>query len=528
MDASYANERLSLWCLRANRGLKQLIIRLPDDSTWWDVAWMSRRCHQLRHTLLHLDGGANMQVIAFRASELSGFSFAALSCFCDSFLRPSVQTGYLNSRTQSVLCDIQIPWVLFPISSGFLQYFAAVDQLRISSFPANRLLQANLQHEFAELTRTHLSGPTQPMYSDPRMPARTRSMQLHTLAMLPGSRPPLFSHLCELSLTQCQADASFYYLLASAAPSLEFLHISNVGWWPSDLRQIPPEEYFSPADPDYLTNHPDLDEEDLDEWHPGRNRCCIVLHRLKEFRQSGPKTVSWWQSDVLHTPGVPDVYMPDLRSCILRDQDRLDQAAEPRITQSPRRQQALHFQIEAGELAEVLEGFDEEGDFNNNLPPLTALWNLLSSSSCIQVLDLSGSVVSDISLRQAFRFAPALKSLAMRDMPDLTEWAGRALAYLPQLEQLDLRGTDISAVSVAKTHEALRDRGGGLKRVQMDDPGPFYEDEVGYVTHVAFTWLDYIGVIDDWPARAYTKSQLKQPWADRNLLEETPLSSLEG
>lgn len=521
MDSDFALDKLKAWCARSNHTLARLHLALRSNAQGWSIEWMHDRMAALRKILLDADGGRQLEYLSFSAVDLSGFAYVALSCFCEHLLRPNPSTGYLCNPRLSTQCDIKVPFYLFPVGQAFLHHFAAVDHVQLVSKPP-RILPISDQVEFIKLSGNYLANPSRPVLGHPAAPSQNQSLLLAGVNFLPTLVAPDCSNLCELTLQHCQIGRAFFYMLQSAAPQLESLTTSSLGLWYGDLRDFRPDEFFHPGgvlvtDEEGGMELAAVDEEDLDEWDVARDRYCITLPNLKELRAQGHKMPAWWQADAADQHGQPDIYMPALEAVILHDLDTLDEVATPRVGQSPRRQKALEYQLEAGELPELLE---EAGDdeLSAVFPPLAALWNITSVAAGLRHLDLSRCVLTDHNLHSALRFAGSLRSLVLCDMPDISDYGGTALCYLPQLQQLDIRGTDINAYTIAKVYEAIRDVGlGRLEDVLMDDPGPFYENEYAYRAHVAYTWLEWIGVARDWQSRVYPRAWQKRPWEDRDL-----------
>lgn len=513
IDSPLAVEKLRAWCMRANRSLAILNICLSPDSQDWSVDWMQQRASDIRRTILDFDGGANVSWLTFNAFDLSVFSYVAFACFCEHLLRPDAGTGYLCNPRVITQCDVKVPFHLFPVAKGFLHYFAAIDNVQILSKPAAPI-DLTQQVDFFKVSSTCLAGPSQPMFGDLMGQSKTQFLNLFGLNLLHNIFTPDCSNLCDLQLSNCQIGRAFFYMLQNAAPQLETLTTINLSIWAPDLQILQAEEFYQEGQT-LAEDSVVEDEEDLDEWDLARNRVCITLPNLKELRGRGRRMPAWWQADMSEHPGQPDVYMPALQIAIFDDLDTLDDAATPRVTQCPRRRRVLEMQLEAGEVPEFL---DDEEDISLAFPPLPALWNITSVAQGLCHLDISRCFLSDQSLHTSLRFAPSLRTLIMRDMPDISDHGGLALCYLPYLRCIDIRGTDINAYTVARVYETIRECGTSrLERVLMDDPGPYFEDEYGYRALLAYTWMEWIGIVEDWQSREYTKTWLKKPWEDRNL-----------
>lgn len=479
-----------------------------------------RRLFDLRSALLHFDGGAQVSTVRLQVLDSHIHAVAAVGCLCDVFLRPEPSTRYLSNSHVPVTCDLRVPWPYFPVDKGFLHFFGSVDEVRVFCRPSINNSQFPNRMMLDDVTERFFAIQSQAQAQRPVMD--TTQLQLFCAVIPPTASVPLFANLCELTLWACSLGRHFYHLLASAAPRLECLDATDVSLWAVDLQQLPPEVFDQPP-----VVQTDRDEEDLDEWDPARPRVCsIVLPNLRQLRCRGPRTPAWWQSDARLTPNAPDVYMPSLQCASLCDMSALDEIADPHQTASPRRTRALEFQLQEGELPDT----EDEELLLQGIVPLPALWNMTSVTRNLRSLDLSGSTVSDATLVDAFRFASQLEVLVMRDMPELTDWAARALLALTHLRLLDIRGTAIAAHMVARVYEHIRDVSGlgvRLERVYMDDPGPFWDTESGYWAHVAYVWMEWIGLVVDWQSDDRAKAEMKRPWPSRQQSESELLELME-
>ena len=141
-----------------------------------------------------------------------------------------------------------------------------------------------------------------------------------------------------------------------------------------------------------------------------------------------------------------------------------------------------------------------------------SLWSICVNSRRIRNLTITNSPTSDHSLLEAARCLENLEYLVLCGT-EVSDWAIESLAVLvPRLKYIDIRNTTISTRMAARLVEGIREKGGRLQSMLVDDPGPFYESEQGLADHVAFKWLDWIGVLIDWIEKDRPRKESKAPW----------------
>jgi hypothetical protein len=222
----------------------------------------------------------------------------------------------------------------------------------------------------------------------------------------------------------------------------------------------------------------------------------IVLAKLTAFICTGDRSPCFWkvsEQDVV----LPEVRMPRLAVADLSELPELE--------------------AEVPLAADVDSLYTFEDDDDEMI--WDALQSLCYSSPRIVSLNLSHTSITDLCLPYALRHLGDLRTLCLRGCDRINDGVIRTLADVaPTIQDLDVRDCfGVSCIAVAALAESLVAKGGGLRRVYADDPGPlsFYNEDdnkADYWGAQTYDWLVWVGIAVEWEEASRPRGESKKRW----------------
>jgi hypothetical protein len=453
---------------------------------------MQEQMQGLRQAIHVYDGGADVQIIEFYASSGDIFSISALNSFCCEFLFLD-PTGTWLENVQSLAIVSPIPQLV--LQGQFFRGLTHFPTLSVhSDYPPSRSRQ-----------RPSIGFPDFAKFFACEMPvdesadsSNATQLILQNVIFHPALELPLYPYLVMIHFQNVTIGRQFYQLL-QATSKLQRLCLENLAFHWDDLKRTNNADFARVEE---------LDEEVLDarEFPELAEESDIILKDLVELKVTGRDSPPFWQHHK-DLPWVPDISMPALLRVAFYGVGTLEEPSTVAEPPSPRRR---HLAYEAWQL-EGIDISDEEDDFLDDLQP-DALWSLAVVSKRIQELTITNSTFGDHSLMESLKCLNSLRKLVLCGT-EVGDWSIEALALLaPQLRYLDVRSTSVTPRKAAQMVEHLREKGGKLQELLIDDPGPFYDSETSMADFVAYQWMEWIGVLVDWIEGARNRRDSKQPW----------------
>jgi len=451
--------------------------------------FLEERVKRMKQAFIQLDGGANIETFTLQSALTDVWGVWSLNLILQHLFSLEQSSPYLRNLQQAIFI-LAFPWL--NIHNHILHHFNHAPQLELictglNEQHGNRRLQQHVASSDDFLK--YLAGPSR---GPSRKESKCISLTISAAYIDELTSIPSLPELQHLVLKQVHIGPIFYRLLANS-PQLQILHLENV-IFPHLIDQRK-----------YARQGGNQIDEDLEDALLQGHSLDLTLPNLRKLLVVGKDTAPFWQHERKLLKHIPDVIMPNLDKVELLGMMALDEVVTPKDPLSKSRIAALeawHEDVEWSEEDEEL--FDLRFD---------SLWTLCSTSKMILSLNLTNSAVNDNNLAEALRCTPNLQCLSLCGITDVTDWGFELLiGLIPALRFLDTRSTWISPRSVAKMFEDIRECGGRLEEVVMDDPGPFYETEAQLWDDIAYKWLDWIGVLVDWVERSRKRNDSKRVW----------------
>jgi hypothetical protein len=483
VDRLWAIDKAAAWCQRTGRALQKLTLS-HSTSHQWDSDFMQRQMEGLRAAILDHDGGSQLCAIEFHAVSFDLRSVYAMDRFCSVLLPPEPHSAWLDN-IQAV--TIFSPFPHLPVQQLFMQGLKHIPQFSILANQRRMRPRPVADSVPFQHLLDYLKGETY----DPDQQSATYSLALDRVVFHPNLDLPAFPNLMRFTLRAVSIGRHFLQILQHAS-ALEFLSLEDIAY---DWRDI-----MATSAVDFI-DRTDLQDEDLQQYPELQDEIDITLPALRQLHVSGKDAPAFWQHHE-HLPWLPDVEMPNLQTASFVCVAALEQPSSIVEPPSPRRRALLSEWHPDGSDDDEDELYDTQFD---------ALWSLCSQSKRIAELKFFDQPIGDTSLIESVRTLSQLERLTVYHT-DVGDWGIESLVLLaPSLQFLDVRGSMVSPRAIARVVEGIRERGGRLCEVMMDDPGPFYDQsEASMWDHIAFQWLDWVGVMVEWDRRS--RKEAKLPW----------------